>query len=88
MKVQMHQEGDNLAWIIFGFGDDEDPDSGPGAHFQRLFDWLDVNFGKIQVITVFNDTKGDFVHLIYRKVAPDVNLVEVEDYLGKETSPK
>ncbi len=78
MKVQMKEEGDNLGWIIFGFGDDEDPNEGPGAHFERLFSWLDVNFGKIQVVTVFNDTKGDFVHLIYRKVAPDVNLVEVE----------
>jgi len=80
MKVnaKMHREGDNLGWIIFGIEADEDPDAGPGAHFERLFSWLDVNFGKVQVITVFNEAKGDWVHLIYRKVAPDVNLVEVE----------
>lgn len=57
MKVQWKEEGDNLGWIIFGFGDDEDPNLGAGAHYERLFSWLDVNFGKIQVITVSMMTK-------------------------------
>lgn len=68
------REGDNLDWMIFDFGVNEDANEGPGAHFESLFSWLDVNFKKIQVITVFHDPKVDHVHLIYRKVAPDVSL--------------
>jgi len=78
IKVQYDREGDNLGWIIFGIEADEDPNLGPGAQFERLFSWLDVNFGKIQVITSFYEPKGDWVHLIYRKVVPDVDLVETE----------
>jgi len=78
VKAKMHRKGDNLEWIMFGIEAGEDPTAGPGAHFERLFSWLDLNFGKVQVITVLNEEEGDWVHLIYRKVAPDVNLVEVE----------
>jgi len=58
--------------------------------FTGCFYWLDMNFGKIQVITVFNDPKGDFVHLIYRKVAPDVKLVETvgSPFVSKGVQPK
>ena len=47
MKVQLKEKGDNLEWMVFGFEDDEDPNRGPGAHCERLFSCLDVNFGKI-----------------------------------------